>query len=335
MREATSRGFEVHRNSKDVKSELFEDASRGSQSYEQLHSLLQSPGTSLSDLLANPDAGIHGVYHSYASIESMLHLFASDYSDFAKLERIGHSAEGRALWSLRISDYRQRRSSSLSWREFSYTARRIVSGQCSAELAGRKRDPEINKHKKRKLGFAIIAGQHAREWIGPATGLYVAHSLLNTASQSAASHTLWHQIRKALQSLTHGKPQDEDEHSEIMTLLSDYELHVVPVVNPDGYVYTWEHDRLWQKSRQSFQSNLTNARDCFGIDLNRNWGYKFAPAQRANPCSDLYPGKTAFEAPELQALSKYLKHVNSAKRSGLDVFLDLHSFGQMCKCGSR
>lgn len=95
--------------------------------------------------------------------------------------------------------------------------------------------------------------------------------------------------------------------------------------NPDGYEYTWapDGDRLWRKNRQP------TGDDCFGLDLNRQWGYHWAPGSRPNPCSDAYPGREPFEAPELQALRDYL----TDKHNNVYGFVDLHSFGQMSESG--
>ncbi len=41
---------------------------------------------------------------------------------------------------------------------------------------------------------------------------------------------------------------------------------IIPVPNPDGYVYTWDVDRLWYKNRSP-----TGNEECIGIDMNRNW----------------------------------------------------------------
>lgn len=53
-------------------------------------------------------------------------------------------------------------------------------------------------------------------------------------------------------------PQDQD-------LLDNVDWHIVPVLNPDGYVYTFTEDRLWRKSR-----SLHNGGNCPGVDLNRS-----------------------------------------------------------------
>ena len=38
----------------------------------------------------------------------------------------------------------------------------------------------------------------------------------------------------------------------------------IPVVNPDGLVWTWEVDRMWRKNRRDNGGS-------FGVDLNRNF----------------------------------------------------------------
>jgi murein tripeptide amidase MpaA len=44
----------------------------------------------------------------------------------------------------------------------------------------------------------------------------------------------------------------------------------MPLVNPDGYEYSWTTDRLWRKNRTP---NLGSS--CVGTDLNRNFGFKW------------------------------------------------------------
>lgn len=255
--------------------------------------------------MTDPSGGLHTLYHSQASIESLLELFASDFPQFAKLERIGKSAEGRDMFSLRISDYRRntKKASATSpstWRTYS---RKALRGLWPSEFV-----QSFRAKPKHKLGFALLGGQHAREWISPAALIYIAHSLVYSASMaSTSSISSW-----------------SDEQHEIMTLLSDYEMHFIPIANPDGYVYAWDHDRLWVRSRQHLGSNDTR---CHGIDLNRNWGYKWEKSYRPNPCSDLYPGAEPFESVENQVIRRYLEDVK--KNSRMDVFMDVHSFGQL------
>src|SRR5277367_1967207 len=58
-----------------------------------------------------------------------------------------------------------------------------------------------------------------------------------------------------------------------------------PVVNVDGYEYSWTTDRLWRKNRQP-----TPVPFCTGIDPDKSWGYMWdAPGSQtfnSNPCSE-------------------------------------------------
>ena len=52
----------------------------------------------------------------------------------------------------------------------------------------------------------------------------------------------------------------------VTSLLNTYNFYFIPVMNPDGYNYSWTSERLWRKSRTVIDGSL-----CFGVDLNRNY----------------------------------------------------------------
>ena len=87
----------------------------------------------------------------------------------------------------------------------------------------------------------IVALHHAREWISVETSLYIAEQIL---TQYAANPRLKADVKKL-------------------------QIWIVPVVNPDGFAYTWSSpaNRYWRKNRRN------NGDGTFGVDLNRNWGH--------------------------------------------------------------
>lgn len=165
----------------------------------------------------------------------------------------------------------------------------------------------------------VIGGQHAREWITVSSACWVAWWLATEFGRSR----------------------------EVKQMLTEMDFLVVPVMNPDGYDYTWENkgDRLWKKNRG--RENEGNG-VCRGVDLDRNWGWrwnetmsemlsagKFPPQQDTtiNPCSEDYPGPHAFSAPETFALHNWTHAHSSHGTSDPDAislvaFLDLHSYSQ-------
>ncbi|KAK4048194.1 hypothetical protein OIV83_004899 [Microbotryomycetes sp. JL201] len=232
--------------------------------------------------LQSIDDSIHDHYHPYTAINQIIREMAEQFPAFAKVVLIGHSSEGREILGLKVTNLTQ---PTVAFYEES-------NGFVDSDGAHAWKRKKGNKKHMRKPGFVVIGGQHAREWIAPATTLYLMHDLLLTTTSS------------------HPSP-----------LLNALELTFVPVTNPDGYQFTWapEGDRLWRKNRQPVGDN------CFGVDLNKNWAYKWSPGSRPNPCSDAFPGAKAFEAPELQAIRDYLLDTSN----NVHAFLDLHSFGQM------
>lgn len=90
---------------------------------------------------------------------------------------------------------------------------------------------------------------------------------------------------------------------EVTYLLDHLELHFVPCINPDGYVYNQtqspEGGGLWRKNRRP------NPNGSFGVDLNRNYGYFWGvdnQGSSGNQNSDVYRGPAPFSEPETQAI---------------------------------
>ena len=117
--------------------------------------------------------------------------------------------------------------------------------------------------------------------------------------------------------------------------------YILPILNPDGYEYSHEYDRMWRKTRSRheekqdqgfissalswFQPTEEEQSFCSGVDLNRNWGHRWNEDGASKyVCSDFYSGYKAFSEPEAKALSKFLMK----KKKTIDLYLSLHSYGQ-------
>jgi hypothetical protein len=86
-------------------------------------------------------------------------------------------------------------------------------------------------------------------------------------------------------------------------LVRKRELWFIPVVNPDGYQYTFDGDRLWRKNmRINTDDGVFNLRD--GVDLNRNYPEHFNyddEGSNTQFASETYRGPSPASEPETQA----------------------------------
>jgi len=239
----------------------------------------------------------HETYHSLVDVDAFMFALAGNYSDRAHLLQLGHTGEGREMYALKIS-------SGASSTDFEEEVEVDGERRCITSRRGRKgrgRKPKPNGPTgDQKPAVVIFGPQHAREWIGTATALYLSHVLLG----------------------------DSSEAGSLASLLDTHDFYVVPSPNPDGYAYTWEHDRFWYKNRQI----IGPYEKCIGLDMNRNWGHKWKKAANTkfrdlaptDPCSHWYPGRRAFEAPETNNLANFVEALPNVV-----AFLELRSYGQM------
>ncbi|CAG2218727.1 Zinc carboxypeptidase,Carboxypeptidase O,Carboxypeptidase B [Mytilus edulis] len=155
---------------------------------------------------------------------------------------------------------------------------------------------KISKPGSQKKAIFLESGIHAREWISPAVALYIVHQLSYNPSRSTA----------------------------VEQLVADFDWYIVPVLNPDGYVYTHNKDRLWRKNRRqpSFGNNLTDI--CHGVDLNRNFGYKWGEGTSTDQCTETYSGPSPFSEPETLAVKRVLE----SRNINFLLYISFHSYGQ-------
>ena len=120
----------------------------------------------------------------------------------------------------------------------------------------------------------------------------------------------------------------------VVNILETTELWFVLVTNPDGYQYTFEHDRLWRKNLRDNDpdgpagpATPDNRISIFdGVDGNRNFAehWRFDDEGSAGIVSDeTYRGPAPLSEPETQAIDEILDRVRP------EYHISYHSFGQL------
>lgn len=139
----------------------------------------------------------------------------------------------------------------------------------------------------------IIGGTiHAREWISPATVLHITKMTVEGLASADNAYT--------------------------NRLTDKVGIWVVPVQNPDGYIYTWTNNRLWRKNRRLVTGTT------YGVDLNRNWAKGFGgQGSSGTPSSETYRGTAAFSEPETAAVRNLAQATQN-----IVGWIDFHSYGQ-------
>jgi carboxypeptidase T len=109
--------------------------------------------------------------------------------------------------------------------------------------------------------------------------------------------------------------------ARIVRLIQSREIHMIPMVNPDGAEYDIEtgNYRMWRKNRRR------NNDGSYGVDLNRNYGFKWGSGGSSNnPRADTYMGPTPFSEPETQAVKAFIEQQENAT-----LLLSFHTFSEL------
>ncbi|KAJ8715137.1 hypothetical protein PYW08_005118 [Mythimna loreyi] len=168
---------------------------------------------------------------------------------------------------------------------------------CSVQVIGRTAEGrdmkmlKISNGVKSNQGVWMDGAIHPREWISPAVVTYLADRIVRTFNEMPESVT-------------------------------NKDWYILPVLNPDGYVYTHTQDRMWRKNRARYK-------ECIGVDLNRNFSYGFGEkgeeGSSDDPGSIFYRGPKAFSEPETAAVKNTVLNAPTKFKA----FLSFHSYGEV------
>ncbi|KAK3888026.1 hypothetical protein Pcinc_007887 [Petrolisthes cinctipes] len=242
-------------------------------------------------------------YHRYSTLMSFMEDLAEE-NDNVELINLGVTLEGREINGLIIGTNarelaeeinEETRATTSSQRRQALTTSKKRRGEPAdvqeardsdstntAEREGkqeknnnnnrRRRRRKMNSNKKKEKQIIFIEagkwdiGSHAREWIAPAVGTYMAQQAADAGKK----------------------------------LLRHVTIIIVPLANPDGYEFAHTSDRFWRKNRR-----VNSNSQCAGVDPNRNWDIEWESGigSSSNPCSEIYQGTEPFSEEETMSLA--------------------------------
>jgi murein tripeptide amidase MpaA len=166
--------------------------------------------------------------------------------------------------------------------------------QAGSSIQGRPiRGIRISRHSAgtQVPAFLFTATLHAREWAVPMTAMWFADRLV----------------------------EDDGIDARLTAIVDSSEIFIFPVMNPDGYEYSWTTNRLWRKNRR------LNSGGSYGVDLNRNWATGWGGSgSSGSQSSETYRGTAAFSEPETAGLRDFV-----TPRTNIAGHIDLHSYSQI------
>ncbi|RWS25801.1 carboxypeptidase B-like protein [Leptotrombidium deliense] len=205
-------------------------------------------------------------YHPYDKVVQILESWKTKYPENVKTQVIGQTHERRSIhaFSLTLGNSRRFRNRT-----------------------------QLGRDGKKNIVF-FECGIHAREWVSPASCIYIANTLLANRNHEAS-------------------------------FLNKYDFYFVPITNVDGYVYTWSADRSWRRNRNP--GNLAFGA-CYGVDANRNFdSHHCQSGASSNPCLDTYCGRAPFSENESRAIRDYVYALTKSQR--IKAYFSIHSFSQL------
>lgn len=127
-------------------------------------------------------------------------------------------------------------------------------------------------------------------------------------------------------------------------ILNEHEIVVVPIANPDGYIYA-EQGYLQRKNvNDRHDGHCTyppTLKNHAGVDLNRNFSFQWGTVDQPtlDPCSQTFPGSSAASEPETRAMQQFITSLyphpsppgeeQAAPATTSGLLISLHTYSEL------
>jgi len=118
--------------------------------------------------------------------------------------------------------------------------------------------------------------------------------------------------------------ENYEKDPTVKSIVDNTQLFFVPCVNPDGYIFNEKTNPngggMWRKNRKK------NATNNYGVDLNRNYGYKWGydnSGSSPTTNNETYRGTGPFSEPETQAIKSF------CEQHKFQLALNYHTYGNL------
>lgn len=177
----------------------------------------------------------------------------------------------------------------------SYEGRTIWAIKISDRVATDESEPEV----------LMESLHHAREHLAAEQALELIHLLADNYSATPTT----------------------DLQRRVSAIVNSTEIWIVPMVNPDGAEFDISNGKFhnWRRNRQPIVAGTAP-----GIDLNRNWGYKWGCCHGSSgkPGSTTYRGQFAWQAPEVRALRDFVLSRRIGAEQQISEAISWHTFNE-------
>ncbi|KAF9149589.1 carbamoyl-phosphate synthase (glutamine-hydrolyzing) cpa2 [Linnemannia schmuckeri] len=254
-------------------------------------------------------------YHDFATLNNFTETMVHQYPDLVKRVSIGKTFEGREIFGMSIHGFKQKKD-----KKDKKKKKKKSKSWFFADDEDDFEDYEGNDDEQDTIDMDESTVSVTNEKGGDIVSSWWSWLFNTTPRQSIRKPSRPKKHPKAI--VLHAAQHARGYHhnKKITRLLDQFEFVIVPVLNADGYVYTWEHNRMWRKNRQPTSIPL-----CPGIDPNRNWGYMYGgDGSSANPCNEGYHGPEAFAALESKMMANFI-----LDRKNVVAYIDFHAYSQL------
>jgi carboxypeptidase T len=242
-----------------------------------------------------PTESAYGVYHTYQEMTELFQQLAENHSDIMSLESRGKTYQGRDLWMVKLSD----------------------------NVGVDEDEPEV----------LLMGVHHGNEKPSYEVLIYFIQYMVESYAKPNTDDDLDGQVNEdpidGVDNDHDGLIDEDPSEDRVREVLNNTEIYLIPMVNPDGVEAGTRKNCVPNHGYFGLRPMETSV----GVDLNRNYGYKWflfflfyprlSQATQFRDRSDVYRGPYSFSENETQAVKTL------AEEHDFSICLTYHTYGEL------